>query len=406
MLFSLKTLFYRFTSSLIGMFAKFMSIPKPLTFAGTNSSLQLCNHIFTMGHKKILIITDAALNEIGLLDDTKDKLTSSGIEVSIFDGVEPNPTFDQVHAGVKLAKQNDCDAVIAFGGGSPIDSAKVISLAAASDIEPEKLIGFGKAKKPPLPLYAIPTTAGTGSEVSAVAVISEPASHKKSFVLDPKIVPKAAALDAGLMLNIPAPIIAATGMDALTHAIESYISRAQTKESAEYSIASIKLIFANLRDAVRDSSNIDAQQAMATASNYAGLAFNLSGLGYVHGISHQFSAYYNTPHGLANAIVLPHILEFSKEASETRLAELAHASNLTDATESITIQAQKFIDSVRELSCQINIPTYLDTIQDADIPAIAEAALKESHFTSAVPIYMNQDQCESIIRKIASNPSE
>ncbi len=398
--FGLQVFLYKLLMKTMKLVLKVVPQPKPTLYCGEDSSHQLASNIIQFGYQRVLIVTDKMLHEMGLLDPVKEQLTTAGVEVSVYDGVEPNPTFDQVHAGLNMARKNRCDAILCFGGGSSIDAAKVISVAFSGEKAPEDLEGFFKVKGEVLPLFAVPTTAGTGSEVSVGAVISDPITHQKAIVADPKTVPVAAALDPKIMLGLPAPITAATGMDALTHAIEAYISAIPTEESDKYASASVKLIFANLLEAYNNGTNVEAREGMAIASTYAAFAFNKAMLGYVHGIAHQFSGHYNTPHGLANAIVLPHVLDYSKSACAHRLAELAVVVKLGAASEPDSILAQKFIDAVRQLSKDMNIPNTLEALQIEDVPAIAQAALKESHTTYAVPKYMNQLQCESLIRKL------
>ncbi|NKI18705.1 iron-containing alcohol dehydrogenase [Spongiibacter sp. KMU-166] len=396
-----QVLFYKAQMSVIGLVLKAVPVRKPLIYTGPDSTLQLCNHIAVSGHQRILLVTDAILHKMGLLDALKNKLSAAGVEVYVYDGVEPNPTFTQVHAGNELLKKNQCDAVLAFGGGSVIDVAKVIALAAANGKTPESLVGFLKSRKPGLPFYAVPTTAGTGSEVSVAAVISDPKTHEKGVIADPKSVPLAAALDPNIMLGLPPHITAATGMDALTHAVEAYLATALANdESDAYARGAAKLIFENLEKVYHDGGNVEAREAMAVASCHAALAFNRAGLGYVHGIAHQFSAFYNTPHGLANAIVMPHVLDYQKEVSKTRLAELGVAVGRANPADSKDVQAQKFIDAVRELSLNLGIPTSLDALNVDDIPSIAKGALNEAHNTYFVPQYMKQKQCEMLIKKM------
>jgi alcohol dehydrogenase class IV len=401
--FIVKVQFYKTIMFFLGLILKFVPLSKPMIYSGSGASLQLCNNIIHFGYKNVLIVTDAMLYKMGLLDAAIDRLKSNGVSVVVYDGVEPNPTFAQVDDGLNLARRNRCDAVLAFGGGSSIDAAKVISLAATSAKSPQALIGFLKSRQPGLPLYAVPTTAGTGSEVSIAAVISDPVTHQKGVIADPKSVPVAAALDPDLMLGLPGPITAATGMDALTHAIEAYLAaKMATDESDAYALAAARLIFENLREVYTNGGNVNAREAMAVASCYAALAFNRTGLGYVHGIAHQFGAHYNTPHGLANAIVLPYILDFQKDSCQTRLAALALATGQAVATEDPGIQASKFIAAVRQLGADLNIPATLDALETKDIPDIAQAALKESHYTYSIPKYMDQDQCEALISQMAS----
>ena len=374
-----------------------MTWPKPTLFTGVGSSLELCSAIGQMGTRRVLIVTDAGLVKIGLLDDIQKKLTESGVEVVVYDGVEPDPTYNQIEAGLAMLLKNDCEAILAVGGGSPIDAAKVIAARATNDKPIEKLAGLFKIRQECLPLYVIPTTAGTGSEVTVAAIVSDPVTNTKTPVMDPKIVPLMAALDASLMTGLPPAITAATGMDALTHAIEAYISINASEETDRYALAATKMVMKNLPVVYAHGQDIEARQSMALASCFAGLAFTEASLGYVHAIAHNFGAFYHTPHGVANAIVLPHILEFSKDSAADRLADLAVASGLQTGGESEEELADKFIDHIRSMLKAFDIPEKLDALKEEDIPAIAKAALKEAHYNYPVPEYMEQAQCEEIL---------
>jgi alcohol dehydrogenase len=381
---------------------KTIPFPKPTLFTGPGSSLELCDAIAQLDASKILIVTDKVLLELGLLDNIKDRLTAKGVEFVVFDGVKPDPTFDQIEAGLKILKKNQCQAVLAVGGGSSIDCAKVICARATNNKKISKMSGMPgfKVFTAPLPLFAIPTTAGTGSEVTIAAVVSDPESHKKHAIMDPKLVPIMAALDGSLMTGLPPHITSATGMDALTHAVEAYISTNALPDTDGYALAATRLIMENLSIAVEDGANVEARQNMALASYYAGLAFTKAGVGYVHAIAHNFGAYYHTPHGLANAIVLPYVLDYSKDAVIDRLAKLAEVSGLNTGSESNVALAQKFIDHIREMAASFGIPTVLKDLKKSDIAAITESALKEAHWTYAVPKYMTQATCKGIVGKM------
>ncbi len=400
--FSLQVMGFQNMQKVLKVVAQNMPFPKPTLFSGPDSSLQLCEALAQMDTQKVLIVTDAMLVKIGLLDRIKAKLTEVGVSYVIFDGVEPDPTYDQVENGLAVLKQHQCEAILAIGGGSSIDAAKVIAARATNDKPIRKMAGMFKVFRPILPLFAIPTTAGTGSEVTLAAVVSDPVTHEKTPILDPKVVPLVAALDGALMTGLPAHITAATGMDALTHAVEAYISANAIPETDANALAAIRLIMENLPICVKDGGNLVARQNMAQASYYAGLAFTKAGVGYVHAIAHNFGALYHTPHGLANAIVLPHILDYSKSVSIDRLAKLAVVSGLKTGNESNEVLAQKFIDHVRAMKVAFGIPESLAALKSDDIPAIARAALKEAHFTYAVPRYMNQRTCEDIIAKMVA----
>lgn len=271
----------------------------PKIFEGSDSSLELCRHIAAQGHKKVLLVSDGMLVKLGLLEGMKAELVKHGVTLAIYDGVMPDPTIEQIEAGVSVLKANNCEAILAVGGGSSIDAAKVIAARGKSNKPIAKMAGLFKVYfSGTLPLYAVPTTAGTGSEVTIAAVVSDPKLQTKLPIIDLKLMPVAAALDGQLMIGLPAHITAATGMDALTHAVEAFISHNALKRTDELAIQATQLIMANLATAVSDGSNLAARQAMSKASNLAGMAFTQAGVGYVHAIAHNFGALYHTPHGI------------------------------------------------------------------------------------------------------------
>ncbi|MCG8671971.1 MAG: iron-containing alcohol dehydrogenase [Pseudomonadales bacterium] len=376
--------------------AAILPFPKPTLLTGPDSSLQLCDTIEQFGFKRVLIVTDSVLTKIGLINPIQQQLSGNHIESFIYDGVIPDPGFDQVYQGLEELTHYRCDCILAIGGGSSIDCAKLISALANNSQDLDKLGGFFKIRAECIPLFAIPTTAGTGSEVSIGAVVSNPHTHKKMMVVDLKLTPIAAAIDGKIMIGVPPSITAATGMDALTHAIEAYISRNATKETDRYALAATRLIFKNLKAAYDDGHNIEARQNMALASCYAGLAFTKASLGYTHAIAHRFGERYQIPHGLANAIALPHILEFSKDATEKRLSELALYCNI-GASGSDETKATIFIAKIRELISSLEISAKLPELEAKDIPNIAKEALEEAHFNFPVPKYMDTRQCEYVI---------
>jgi len=380
--------------------AKTLPFPKPTLFSGPGSSLQLCDAIALMGVHKLLIVTDAMLVKIGLLDAMQDRLKELGIRFVVYDGIKPDPTVDQIEAGLKMLKRERCQAILAVGGGSPIDAAKVIAARATNNKPISRMEGMFKVFSAPMPLYVVPTTAGTGSEVTIAAVVSDPAKKKKTPIMDPKLVPMMAALDGALMTGLPPAVTAATGMDALTHAIEAYLSANALPETDGYALAATKLIRENLPTAVANGKDLEARQAMSFASYYAALAFTRAGVGYVHAISHNFGAYYHTPHGLANAIVMPWVLDFSKPECTKRMARLAEVAGLRKKGDRPQALANKLIDHIREMNQEFGIPQHLEALKKSDIPAIAAKALKEAHYTYAVPRYMDQRACEGLIRKM------
>jgi alcohol dehydrogenase len=380
--------------------AKTLPFPKPTLFSGPGSSLRLCEAMALMGVHRVLIVTDAMLVKIGLLEDIEAKLKDLGIRAVVYDGVLPDPTIDQIEAGLKVLKRERCQAILAVGGGSPIDAAKIIAARATNNKPVSRMEGMFKVFSAPLPLYVVPTTAGTGSEVTIAAVVSDPKRKKKTPIMDPKLVPMMAALDGALMTGLPAHVTAATGMDALTHAVEAYISANALPETDGYALAATRLIMENLPRAVSKGKDLEARQAMSFASYYAALAFTRAGVGYVHAIAHNLGAYYHTPHGLANAIVMPYVLNYSKRSCVRRLATLGEVAGLKEKGDRPQALATKFIDHIRSMNEQFGIPDKLEALKKSDIPAIARAALKEAHFTYAVPRYMDQPACEALIAKM------
>lgn len=382
-----------------------LKIPKPTVLSGKNSSVKLCESIAGFGLKKTLIVTDRPLYELGLLEKILAALEKQGASFELFTEVEPDPTFKVVEQGLRKYRQSNCDSVLAIGGGSSIDCAKVIALAASNQVEPQKLVGILKAKSASAPFFCIPTTAGTGSEVTIGAVISDDKTHQKELVIETKIVPLMAALDPELMKGLPPAITAATGMDALTHLVESFLSTMANDESSYYSKAGIKLVFENLPKAFKNGTSIVARENMALASFYGGLTINISGLGYVHAFAHQIGARYGIPHGLANAKVLPHVLRFNLPFVADRLAELAEIIGVAKSNASTMSNAQAFISAVDELIEAVGIEPQVSELQLKDFPSIRRAAFKEANSTYAVPAYMSSDDAHSLLLSVAKSRS-
>ena len=380
-----------------------LKIPKPTVLTGKNSSLKLCESIAGFGLKKTLIVTDRPLYELGLLEKILSTLEKQGASFELFTEVLPDPTFSVVEAGLRKYRQTNCDSVLAVGGGSSIDAAKVIALAASNQVEPQKLVGILKGKVASAPFFCIPTTAGTGSEVTIGAVISDDATHQKELVIDTKIVPLMAALDPELMKGLPPAITAATGMDALTHLVESFLSTMANDESSYYSKAGIKLIFDNLPKAYKTGGSLAARENMALASFYGGLTINISGLGYVHAFAHQIGARYGIPHGLVNAKVLPHVLRFNLPYAEDRLAELADTIGVSNTGASQKQNAQAFIDAVDELIHSVGIDAQVPQLQLKDFAGIRRAAFKEANSTYAVPAYMSAGEAQELLLSLSKS---
>jgi len=399
-MFKIQVFLFKILMFLLLIGTKILNFRKPQMFSGPGSSLKLCEHIASTGVKKLLVVTDAMLIKLGLLNPMLARLKELGVTTVIYDGVEPNPTIAQIETGLALLKREGCTAILAVGGGSSIDAAKVIGARATNPHPIRWMAGLMRLLRSPLTLYAVPTTAGTGSEVTIAAVVSDPENTRKFAIMDPRLVPTAAALDAQLMTGLPAPITAATGMDALTHAVEAYISRNHMTATDAEALEATQLIMQNLPTAVKNGTDLDARNNMAIASFKAGVAFTSAGVGYVHAIAHNFGAYYHVPHGLANAIVMPYVLDYSKTECAPRLAKLAEVSGLKKGGETEAQLADAFIAKVRALNAEFGIPTKVEKLKSNDIPAIATAALKEAHWTYAVPRYMDKPTCEGLVRQM------
>ena len=374
----------------------------PVTFVGREATSELCEAIAAMGPRRLGIVTDEGLIEVGIVGRVEAALDEAGVPWTVYSGVQPDPTHTQVEEGLRQLTEKGCDAILAVGGGSPIDAAKLMAAAATNPGPLQKLEGTMKVRKPTLPLFALPTTAGTGSEATIAAVVSDPQTHQKKFVVDPKLLPSMAALDPTLMTGLPPHITAATGMDALTHAVESVLAKTATLQTEAWARIAIKAIFPNLPKAYAQGDDLAARRAMALASFYAGLAFTRTSVGYVHAIAHAFGASYGTPHGLGNAIALTPVLEFSIGAAAARMAMMARWLGIASDGTPDGEAAEAFVVAVRELSASLDIPTTLDALQQTDLSTIAKQVVAEAHMNYPVPCTMLQAECEVLLRRLLS----
>lgn len=388
-----------------GLAVRFLPIPQPTILVGPGASGRLGQTIAGFGHERILIVTDSIVSKLGLLDDLTSALTAGGAEYVVFDAITPDAPIPLIEQGIDFYWEHGCDAIVAVGGGSSMDASKAIAAAVSNPGKSlRELAGYFKGLQTPVKIYAVPTTAGTGSEVTVAAVISDPENQAKLVIVDTRLVPKMAALDPCLMTGLPPAVTAATGIDALTHAIEAFVGKWANPYTDDMALSAVGLIFDNLRLAYNEGKNLGAREKMALAATYAGLAFTRANVGYVHAIAHQFGGKYHTPHGLANAIMLPPVLKYSFPAITGRLALLAVRARLGAANEQEDVLAQKFVDAVEQLNRDLGIPTFLAALKESDIPALAEAACREAHTGYPVPRYMTQAICEDIIRQVL--PSE
>lgn len=333
-----------------------------------------------LGFKKALIVTDKVLGQIGIVKKVTDVLDDKNIEYAIYDETKPNPTVKNVNDGLALLKEKECDFVISLGGGSAHDCAKGIALLATNGGEIKDYEGVDKSKKPQLPMVGINTTAGTGSEMTLFAIITDEERHIKMALVDKHLTPIIAVNDPMLMLAMPKSLTAATGMDALTHAIEAYVSTSATPITDACAEKAIELISNYLVNAVENGEDVEARDMMAYAEYLAGMAFNNASLGYVHAMAHQLGGFYNLPHGVCNAILLPHVQEYNKATSASRLAKVAkimggNIEGLTDEQ-----GADLCIDMIKSLSQSIGIPEGLEIlgVKESDFETLATNALNDA----------------------------
>ncbi len=379
---------------------RLITIPMPRLLCGEGKLSEIPCILAQAKRQKVLIVSDQQLTELGLTGQLMQLLQGAAIEYSVFAHVTPDPTIELVTRGVEHYQHNDCDAVIALGGGSVIDCAKAIAACVVKNKAINKLAGLFKVRQQ-LPFFiAVPTTAGTGSEATLVAVITDSARQKKFTIIDPCLVPKVAILDPLLMLGLPAHISAHTGMDALTHAIESYIGLHSNRLTKDYSISAIKRIFEFLPQACRQGNDVKARTEMALASYQAGLAFTRTSVGYVHAIAHQLGAIYHIPHGLANAVVLPHVLDFSFDKAFLAYADIALQTGLVDNSMDKKKAAIAFVNKVKALAKAIEIPTSFPELKKQDLDSIAKRAVNEVYCDYPVPKLMSLAQCRQLLEKL------
>jgi len=348
-----------------------------LSYVGRGAAEDLCRRVADIGHTDVLVVTDRALKELGLAERALSRLVESGVNLHWYAGVDPDPTFTHINEGAEVLRAAGCTAIVAVGGGSSMDAAKVIACTRSSDESPEQWVGLNKVPDDVLPVYAIPTTSGTGSEATMGAVIKDPIAKLKHIIVAESLLPKAVALDPDLLTGLPTAVTAATGIDALTHGIEAYIcvwDRGTRKENARLAVQGV---FQWLQQAVAEPTNGDARLGMALAAYHAGVAINQVGVGNVHAIAHQLGARYGIPHGQANALALPHVLKACLAESETPLAELAVVTGVSDAA-SPAARAQAFVDAVIDLIAKVGIQETDARIQPADWTVLAHAAMDES----------------------------
>ena len=354
------------------------------------------------GVERVLLVTDGGLYALDKTKPLEGYLAEAGIACTVYHGTVANPTVRNVEEARALYLDHGCQALIGFGGGSAIDCAKAVGARIARPGKPvAKMRGILRVLRPIPPLVAIPTTSGTGSEVTLATVITDSDRGYKFPINDFALIPKIAVLDVENTRTLPPAMTATTGMDALTHAVEAYIGRSTTAATRSDALEATRLIFANLERACRDGDNLEAREHMLTAAFLAGRAFSKSYGGYVHAVAHSLGGRYNIPHGLANAVLLPIVLEAYGPCIHGKLRKLSEAAGTARPGETDAESARRFIAAIRDLNRRMGIPETLEGIQEADIPLLARNAAREANPLYPVPVLMDARTLEQFYYKVS-----
>ena len=384
----------------IGMYVLPWGMPK--TLEGPGSVKQLPELIREKGYSRVLIVTDSMLMGLHLLDPMLEALKKEDVSFAIYDKVAPNPTDLNVEEGVALFKEHNCEAMIAFGGGSPMDCAKGIGARTARpNKKVQKLQGLFRVLKRIPTIFAVPTTAGTGSETTIAAVITESATHHKASINDLCLMPKYAVLDPELTVGLPPKVTSTTGMDALCHAVEAYTNHTYNSQlENDLCRKAVKLIYDNLYTAYEDGSNLQARQNMQRAAFYAGRAFTRGSVGYVHAIGHTLGGLYGTPHGLAMSVLLPLVMRQYGSAAHRRLAELCDVCGIQAEEQTDAAKAEAFIRWMEEMKEKMEIPKYPPTLKEEDLDQVVAWAYKEGNPLYPTPVCWSKEDFRSFLRSL------
>ena len=371
----------------------FLPYREPILLNGTT---ELLNAIKEEKLSKVMFVSDKNLRCLKITSEIE-TLLSSKIELVIFDGVDKNPTTENVESAVKIYEQNECDGIVAIGGGSVLDCAKAIGACVVCKSKTIKdMKGLLRINKRTPTLIAIPTTAGTGSEATLSAVISDSENGTKFVINDFDLIPEYALLDEKLTISLPKAITATSGMDALTHAIEAYIGRSTTKLTRECSLNAIKLIFENLEKAYRNGNNLEARKNLLTASYLAGVSFSRSYVGYVHAISHSLGIKYGVAHDHSNAVILPVLLRFYGKKIYKKLWKIAVYCGLIDRNIPYEDGAKTVIEKIEKMNTNLKVKSNLTCIKENDIPKLAKIAAKEANPLYPVPVLYSAKNLEKV----------
>lgn len=353
------------------------------SYFGEYARKEIITEIKKRKFNKALVVTDAMLVKCGVAEKIENVLKDGGISYEIDDEVKPNPTIANVHTGLDKLKASGADFIIAVGGGSVIDTAKAVAVIANNpdNYDVVSLEGVDKSKNPPMPIIAVPTTAGTGSETTMDYVITNTEQKRKMACMDSMVVPVVAILDTDIMASLPLKMTAATAMDALTHAVESYLSKGAFDFSEMLSLKAVSLISANFLKVIKNLNDLEARKALAMAQYMAGMSFTNVGLGIVHSMAHPLSAFYDVPHGVANALILPYVLKFNSVACEDKMVTLAKAfDHEFDERYGSEAATERCIELINTFNSVAGLPHKLKDINvnEEDIDALAREALNDA----------------------------
>jgi len=352
--------------------------------------------------KSVLIVTDSGILKNGLLAPVEDAVKKHGIPYTVYSETQPNPTVANAEDAFRLYREHHCDTIIAIGGGSSMDCAKAVGARAAYPRRSlSQLGGILKVHRCLPTLIAIPTTAGTGSETTVAAIITDPETHSKYALMSFPLIPKYAVLDPELTRSLPPHLTASTGMDALTHAVEAYIGQSTTRETRRLAEEAVKLVFDNIFRAYTDGNDLTARENMLHAAFKAGAAFSKSYVGYIHAAAHSLGGRYSTPHGLANAVIMPYVLDAYGASVSKKLHHLGIIAGAASEQDSADQGAAKFIAAIRKLNASMAIPETLTGIREEDIPDLARHAEKEANPLYPVPRLMTRKELEQFYYQIA-----
>lgn len=379
----------------------------PIRMEGEGCLDQMVQKLKDEGYHCVLVVTDKGIAQIGLHKKLTDELDEKGVPYVVYSDTIANPTIANVEEAYELYREHDCDAIVALGGGSSMDCGKIVGARAARPkMSVEKMKGILKIRKKTPVFYAIPTTSGTGSETTLAAVITDQKTRHKYPVNDFSLIPDYAVLDPALTENLPKNITAATGMDVLTHAVEAYIGNSNTRATREEAVTAVRLVFQYLERAYRDGHDMEARVNMQEASFQAGAAFTRAYVGNVHAMAHALGGAYRIPHGLANAVILPYVLEYYGKNVYKKLAELAAEAQIAQDELSDEENAKKFIEEIRAMNRRMNIPEKLKGIRKKDIPVLAVWASQEANPLYPVPVIFGRKDFRTLYKGIMEEENE